>query len=602
MMDEAGMESVEFDDVDLNNTAHETANILVNKGEPRTVRWKRYLQLDDRKGDASTLAFQQLVEQYPLPELPDATASNVEQQPDLESKTNTDTHNSHLDPLTAMVQQAETQQKKDSELERAYRKEKALRKRTGGKHHVVEEEVEDDALANASMIQKDLHRLSVPGPGCFEERNTVLETLLFVFCSVNHNYLQGMHEVASYVLYAFELEFASHKDKLPAAEIYFVLERLLRSLYVSYDIGDNHPQAQMSRRMMTTLTQLWPALQPKMQNVPLQLILTKWMRLLFAREVSNVLETWDAIFQAAHALDQQVQDNGNNNDTARTSSVQRAAEAFGIARLWEHGNTILYLDDNLHWLMNMPVEVNVTVLVKRMRFILGLSQEPLPLPGPVPPAIVAEQQQHIQQKIYEQQALQPQATKMTTSPTARRHTHSSSNNPPNLWGQSLLSQTTGMLGSTNLSGITEKISKRISQEWDQLIIPDRPHQRQQPPPQQAPSNNDTYNLDYYSDTPRRVPDSPRAATSVAAAAPTNVGSSISNQMAARNSTPATPKPYHTCTRSQQLQRNLHVLQQFAVQCERTHGIKAPGTVWGALAELQVLQQQLDKEEKEATPR
>ncbi|KAL3899100.1 MAG: hypothetical protein SGARI_006532, partial [Bacillariaceae sp.] len=136
-----------------------------------------------------------------------------------------------LDPLTAMVMEQEAQETRKAELYLKYRKERARMKR--GLHveaRVIEGESDEVDRASLVIIEKDLKRLPHPteeknangsvsprdNTPEHEARITSLREVLYLYAQEHPDigYRQGMHEIASYLLFVLELEHQEHPDHI----------------------------------------------------------------------------------------------------------------------------------------------------------------------------------------------------------------------------------------------------------------------------------------------------------------------------------------------------------------------------------------------------
>jgi hypothetical protein len=357
---------------------------------PRSFRWRvqlRVLSSIAQEWDV-TLAqqrdhFVKLVDQYPFPD-----ARNESNHPSSAAE-NSINEGTDMDPLTAMVMAETKQQERLHQLEMKYRKEKALRKRgMAVEKRVIEDEAVDsdaDTRATLHVIDKDIHRLPPPPSADSdkllptETRHSVLRQVLFIYHCQNSQpgYRQGMHEIASYILYTLEVDCVDPHHL--AADCYTTVQHILDEIKISYDVPvppiyDPKPLEVMSRRILSVVHQHNAALHSCLHELscPPQLYLTKWIRLLFSREVYQVLELWDFFMQAIA-------------DERESYSWMHVLEQTAAARLLLCGPSLLSQApaDTLHLLMNLPMEANISALVKVTRELLHNSPH-LSLP-PIPP-------------------------------------------------------------------------------------------------------------------------------------------------------------------------------------------------------------------------
>jgi ribosomal protein L31 len=301
---------------------------------PRFVRWMIRLNLVEASAPAASwqttfdrlqLAYEQYVAAHPFPQeeeeetvvapvtttAPAATETAAAATPD-------------LDPLTAMVQATESEAQRLAAMDLAYRKERALRNRGQGTARMLpESEDYDEAAAALIVLDKDLDRLADPhttaAAGGVTTTTTVtgarkdmLRQVLFVIhCEYPEpGYRQGMHEIASYLLYALELDGARgfvEASQYQPALTYHVLAKVLRGMRAAFDVQSaSHPTstgpsttlAQIGRRVDHFVRTHDPLLGQRLASlqVPPQMYFLKWIRLLFSREVPGVLDFWDQAF------------------------------------------------------------------------------------------------------------------------------------------------------------------------------------------------------------------------------------------------------------------------------------------------------------------
>lgn len=469
--------------------------------------------------------YHRLLSEHPYPH--DDKDTNHNQ--DAPTTTAKETLTIDMDPLTAMLDEMEARTAREQELDRRYRRERARRKR-GGSAAVPVLESEDyhaDAAA-LEIIDKDLHRLH--HKSMLENRHDILRQVLYLY-QCRHpepGYRQGMHEIASHLLFSLESD-----DTDPAvlgSECWAMLEAVLEPMQPAFDVrrtATDQPLEALSRRVLSHVAAADPMLHQRLValGVPPAIYLTKWMRLLFGREVEHVEELWDYLFeQAAHR------------------SLLTVVEAVSAARLLHHRAAIVSEEDALHWLMNLPVETDVEPLLEMATALLqGLTLRLPPLPAPRAVALPPQQQ--------------------------------SSQQPPQSATPSLdLNAALDSLKRFSLSGVKEtlavksqQIGQRIYQDW----------QANMPP---AP--------------PERCYDDPLRGDLAASAAAT-----------ARSTRPprtveqgGTAAPRHNSWAPQQwgpeMEPSLAVVQNFLMNLQRQTPGSVPPAVWHALAELQVVREDI----------
>lgn len=421
------------------------------------------------------IQFQQLVDDHPYPveEEPVPIETN-ESIPEGEG-----TESNNVDPLTAMMMEEQSKQERMQELDLKYRKERAMRRNRGvDTQRVIESEDYDETAVTLQIIDKDLARLPQEATSP-TERIDVLRQILFIYhCTTTPSpgYRQGMHEIASFLLLALEMEKGGVLDEHAAADTYHLLCAVLKPLQPAFDVKeemDKTPLVSLGKRIMQSTAMYHPALTQNLQQrlyIPPELFLTKWIRLLYGRELikpfETVLDFWDFLFQSCRTYQK---------------NLLAVLEAAAAARLLLHAPKILSEEDPQFFLMNLPAEgpksigpwKTVTAEILQAK-VAPLSHVDTTLPPPPQPIINAD-------------AAPP--------PT--------NNNPigNNLWNQSLTalvsSASTPNLNKSNdgqtehqinplfnslSAGLkqtlesaknkTQSISKRLAQEWEQ-------HQQQQ---------------------------------------------------------------------------------------------------------------------------
>jgi hypothetical protein len=344
----------------------------------RSYRWRVQLKLlpaNQPEQWATILTqqrqhYHQLAQQHPFPDdnpteddaCPPTDTANTEQP-------------SILDPLTAMMMEEQEKAVRLQELDLKYRRERARRKRGlgGGTDRAIEDEEYDAQEANLQIIDKDLDRLPWPesttgatatGTNCSssdKQRKTILRQVLFVYTCEHPDpgYRQGMHEISSYLLYALQVDTETAPVADLEADTYSMLVTILSNISPAYDSGPiPQPLATSSRRILTIIAQHDTRLHYELTELhtPPQLYLTKWMRLLFSREVSTVLELWDALFFPS----------------VQSCGWMTILEYTAAARLLLWRMELLQGDasSRLHLLMNLPVQSDIQPLVRMTRALL----------------------------------------------------------------------------------------------------------------------------------------------------------------------------------------------------------------------------------------
>ena len=331
--------------------------------------------------------------------------------------------------------------------------------------------------STSSVDSGNVHNNTIPLQGRMQQLQSIL--YIFAISHPNVGYMQGMHEIASYCLYVVEKEMmdvpavtlptdrdtpnsiSNNSSTNIEALAYWFTEQILMSLYIAYDVpvplmtntmptlstigssrqpprmvSNTNQLLQMSNRILQGFVLIDPSLYTALQqssvsaSIPYQLIFTKWVRLLFGREItptttstttgtyidpdtnSNtnmnhmqqemshadiVIYLWDILLDASYRMSQKTQLYQHQNSTQTTgttilSPIQVVAEYFCAARLWHHKYTILHLQQHsstttnnylLHWLMNVPPESihQLQNIVVRMNYMIDHQYDNIYSPG-----------------------------------------------------------------------------------------------------------------------------------------------------------------------------------------------------------------------------
>lgn len=193
-------------------------------------------------------------------------------------------------------------------------------------------------------------------------------------------YRQGMHEIASYLLYVLELEYQDYPDHPlfnPILPICFaLLERTLEHLKTAYDASGGKSLQQMSIAILGKILQNNPTLYYHLTNnpniPPPPIYCTRWVRLMFSREVvgyENVFKLWDVLFSYAN--------------------VMQALEITSASRILLISDALLLPENNtLDLLMNVPPLVDISPLTDTLEKLMlqRESDGPIPLQSMMPRA------------------------------------------------------------------------------------------------------------------------------------------------------------------------------------------------------------------------
>ena len=349
--------------------------------------------------------------------------SRTENQAQAAPESASTTTSQMLDPLTAMVMEQEAQKTRKAELYLKYRKERARMKRgLSVEARVIEGESDEVDRASVRsrrlespavvvvaevhiltlyfctlttfsqlvIIEKDLDRLPHPreekNPNGavsprdntpeHEARVTSLREILYIFAQEHPEigYRQGMHEIASYLLFVLELEHQQYPEHIlfnPILPIcYALLERTLGQLQTAYDASGGKSLQQMSIAILGKILQNDPTLYHHLTNnpniPPPPIYCTRWVRLMFSREVvgyESVFQLWDVFFSYAN--------------------IMHALEIASASRILLLKDALLMPDSNtLDLLMNVPPLTDITPLTATLQRLMRQKEGDRPVSVP----------------------------------------------------------------------------------------------------------------------------------------------------------------------------------------------------------------------------
>jgi len=253
-----------------------------------------------------------------------------------------------------------------------------------------------------SIIDKDLHRLPSPGIIAWtsdsDERRKdwtdALREVLYIFSQENPHigYRQGMHEVASYLWLVLQLDKAdvgqSATQSTPVLSVfdkpalYSILRSILSDMRQAFDVktsSNSKPLQEMSHSILAKIKQqhthhgLQDQLCPLLLSlsVPPQLYCTKWIRLLFSREISgtmNVIMLWDTFIEL-------VSENWEWMAILETTAACRILLCRDQLLETKPDDTQASQHHRvMNLLMNMPAMDDIEPLVTRLRGLLELQK------------------------------------------------------------------------------------------------------------------------------------------------------------------------------------------------------------------------------------
>lgn len=234
-----------------------------------------------------------------------------------------------------------------------------------------------------------------------KERSKLLSKILFVYAKENNiGYRQGMHEVLSFLLMALEIDLLSfdssnanignHNDIrtiLDASKIvhdaFSMFDAIMTRLFTAFEYRDDSSDVDTRKERMGDATvriiRDWhgdDALADFISNldVPPELYCTRWVRLMFSREVcglDNVFQLWD------HFL----------NELTDTVSLMLVLETTAASMIILIQDTLLPLqpnmynddpyngidvvDEPMHLLMNYPQIENISPLIGTFEMLIN---------------------------------------------------------------------------------------------------------------------------------------------------------------------------------------------------------------------------------------
>jgi hypothetical protein len=412
------------------------------------------------------------------------------------------------------------------------------------------------------IIEKDLKRLPHPttkggaasGTLSSEEEARIasLKEILYIYAQEHPamGYRQGMHEVASYLLFVLELEQPQYPDNplfSPILPICFtLLEKTLDQLHAAFDASGDQSLQSMSHSILSKIHQndmaLYTHLTTSPNIPPPPIYCTRWVRLLFSREVvgyENVFQLWDVFFEY--------------------QNVMRALEVTAASRILLLRDALMNPDNNsLDLLMNVPQLSNITPLTDLLRRLM--QQKDADEPIQLPPS----------------QILQiPQTPEKQHSPAAAHPLQlPPSSGSPNKTGKNHNFSFSKM--RTTLGQRGESLRNKIittTNEWKEAS-------------QRESSGNLSVSSDIFATAGEAI------RHNASARRPTETvlfGDPLMHPPA----TPPSPRQHQHSMWSQLLNQRIWVVQEYLMSVESNEGTsKVPREVWEALADMDRIQQEL----------
>lgn len=541
----------------------------------RSDQWRQWLglSLSEVEVQSRVATYQQLVQGNPFPvqlepdEPPDL---NNHPTPTAAAAATTTSKDDDIDPLTAYMMEEQRKQSRLDEMDRLYRARTTRRKVKGsggggGSDHSEPELSPNEAALH--VLDADLQRLPPP----FAIYATPLREILFLYnnCHRHHHdqaggYRQGMHEVAAHLYHVLQQDLDSNHAIIISSECYALLCHILEQIAPAYDIdnnshnpttaSNNNALQAMSQRIMNQTARADPQFQHRLLlelQVPPAIYLTKWMRLLFGRDVLDVEALWDVLFQLASNPTQQ-------------HNLMDVLEATAAARLLHHRATILRTDnhDLLHFLMNIPVETDLQPILDLTRALLLVGHDEIHLLPPLLPSPVVA----------------ATASLLPPPPTSTPSLLQLSSATPDAL---LLSMKRFSISQQvkEIASKTQTMGKRLYHEWEQQI-------------NNAAATDDAMNHHDWAATTRSYDDH------VWHYDDTRRGSSAPPQALTATTTQQQQQPLeHFLPHHHwgpEMELPLAILQNFVMTVEKQHPGTVPQNVWIALADLEVLRQEIGR--------
>jgi TBC1 domain family protein 5 len=335
-----------------------------------------------------------------------------------------------LDPLTAMLKEQEAKEKRRQELDLKYRKERARRKR--GIYEGEGADGHGDVSESFEIIDKDLHRLQ-PEHYTYHhsrkrllqqeqdfnvshgERTALLAELLQIHAREHAalGYRQGMHEIGSYLVLVIEMDLYDLESTALSSGVaederscgilnaeylrhdaFAMLERVMTFLSPAYDIKQSpnqssSPMETMGRSIVAKLKDtasdeaLWQTV--KHMHCPPELYCTRWVRLMFSREVlgwRNVLLLWDIFMDlmTAHESIKSMEPSKYSKPGASLQlgqfTLMEVLETTAASMILLQRDALLEADPNesIHILMNVAPLTNIVPLTATLLSMMRRQQ------------------------------------------------------------------------------------------------------------------------------------------------------------------------------------------------------------------------------------
>ena len=405
-----------------------------------------------------------------------------------------------------------------------------------------------------------------------DERITSLKDILYIYAQEHPQmgYRQGMHEIASYILFSLELEqsnFPDHPLFNPILPISFaLLERTLDQIQTAYDASVEESLQSMSHSILGKIHQNDPTLFHHLINSPNipppPIYCTRWVRLLFSREVAgyeNIFKLWDVFFEY---------------------NLMRVLEVATASRILLLKDALLNPENSpLDLLMNVPQLTEVGPFIASLRLLMEQTE--------TDKAIQLPAQQIIPQQ---STATMPPVQAVKTPAQPQQQQQPPLPAPQHFGGVDDPLRAAAIPGddAAKRQFSFSKMRQSLGQKGESLrkkIITTTSEWKTQTQPREGNGSISTASSDFFAS----ASDAIRSQTSTSPRKPAEVFSFSDPLM----HPPPSPKQHQHEMWSQLLKKRIWTVQEFLMATEaRDNGDKVPAGVWEALADLDRMQQEL----------
>jgi len=318
-----------------------------------------------------------------------------------------------MDPLSIFLIEKEIQERRE---ERHFRR--TERDMIRQSRNVSDSEIDqstyssDDSALDPSevlsVITKDLNRLQLDHHSCFhghhkdmdyalavQQRCEHLKEILFIHAREcpRMGYQQGMHDLASLLMLAIELD-VYDKQEAPSIlcqedflvhDAYFMLCFVSGQLQPAFGVNESDtPIEDMVQNILSTLkfvsSEHFLLIHLTHMHLPLELFCARWVRLMFSREVvdwQDSLVMWDIFFDAVtkHSTILSLEDASRYTRPGITNqivmgnfSLMQVLETCAASYLWLHRDKILCQtpSEAFRYLVNLPPTKSVDRLLSTL--------------------------------------------------------------------------------------------------------------------------------------------------------------------------------------------------------------------------------------------